>query len=766
MFNPRPRQQDVLDYTGGKMGVAAVPGSGKTRTLSALAAKLIAEGDLRDDQEVLIVTLVNSAVDNFSPSSARFLQDQYGLLPNVGYRVRTLHGLCNDIVRERPSLVALEEGFQIVDEREAAGILADAAQTWARANPDSADRYLDAEMDDEQARLDQARAVGGSGHADRVEPSSSRRKTSSLMPDDVRRNLDRFGIPLPLAEMCHAIYANYQRGLNYRGAVDFQDLIRLALRDARTRRDLSASACASAGATCSKTRRRTAASFRSRFCACWPATRATGCASATPIRRSTRPSPPPARNTCGTSSTSKACSGANCPTPGDPPSRSSTSPTTLIRWTNERHPDPAIRRREPLQPPYIEPTPPGDPQPNPPAELARIALFGRRARARRRNSRRSSDSLAKLAARSSRSDLRRAGAAQQTRLRSRRRAQEPAQRSTTSNCCKAPPRPARRRARSATCCNISADRTKRRCWRRSTKSGGATSATTKPSAARLEHVVKLIRKCPRVEDYLYPQLGRDWLRDDAELAALIGDDPEVGAQLVDFRDLVRRWQEAVLLPIDQLVLILAQDLFKASADLAIAHSIAVVLRQYGDQHPDWRLPNFTEALAEIARNERRFLGVDDDSRGFDPERHKGKVDHHDHAQRQRAWSGIGSTCSRSTATISRRGAERESTCPRRWFVRDGLNLEAEALAQLHASADPLTFDYREGAATQQARLDYVAERLRLLYVGITRARRELIVTWNTGRRGDQQQAIPFVALQAYLEEKNMKQSTLHARGEA
>ena len=38
MFTPRPKQAEVLAYTGGKMGVSAVPGSGKTQTLSALAA--------------------------------------------------------------------------------------------------------------------------------------------------------------------------------------------------------------------------------------------------------------------------------------------------------------------------------------------------------------------------------------------------------------------------------------------------------------------------------------------------------------------------------------------------------------------------------------------------------------------------------------------------------------------------------------------------------------------------------------------------------
>ncbi|HRE26445.1 MAG TPA: UvrD-helicase domain-containing protein [Anaerolineales bacterium] len=71
----------------------------------------------------------------------------------------------------------------------------------------------------------------------------------------------------------------------------------------------------------------------------------------------------------------------------------------------------------------------------------------------------------------------------------------------------------------------------------------------------------------------------------------------------------------------------------------------------------------------------------------------------------------------------------------KWFIRDSLNLESEALAQLDALAGDQ--NYTEGEATQRARVEYAAERLRLLYVGITRAKRELIVTWNTGRRGEQ-----------------------------
>ena len=102
MFKPRPKQAEVLEYRQGYMGVAAVPGSGKTATLSYLAAQLLAETELQDGQEILIVTLVNSAVTNFARQVNEYVKSD-GLLPGYGYRVRTLHGLANDIVRGRPT---------------------------------------------------------------------------------------------------------------------------------------------------------------------------------------------------------------------------------------------------------------------------------------------------------------------------------------------------------------------------------------------------------------------------------------------------------------------------------------------------------------------------------------------------------------------------------------------------------------------------------------------------------------------------------------
>jgi DNA helicase-2/ATP-dependent DNA helicase PcrA len=61
LFTPRPSQREILKYTSGTLGIPSVPGSGKTHTLSALAAPTISSGQLKSEQEVLIVTLVNSA---------------------------------------------------------------------------------------------------------------------------------------------------------------------------------------------------------------------------------------------------------------------------------------------------------------------------------------------------------------------------------------------------------------------------------------------------------------------------------------------------------------------------------------------------------------------------------------------------------------------------------------------------------------------------------------------------------------------------------
>ena len=231
-FTPRPAQTQILAYTGGKMGISAVPGSGKTHTLSALAAQLIRSGRIADEQEVLIVTLVNSAVDNFASRIKEFLE----LPMPFGYRVRTLHGLAHDIVREKPAAVGLEDRFAILDEREADFIRKEAAAAWLQAHPGELDDYLIADIEDSKRdwvhRQQLPDLVTGIALA-----FIRSAKDNRLTPEKLRHLLDPSTgsgqapqpAPLPLAEMGLAIYTDYQRALAYRGAVDFDDLIRLAI---------------------------------------------------------------------------------------------------------------------------------------------------------------------------------------------------------------------------------------------------------------------------------------------------------------------------------------------------------------------------------------------------------------------------------------------------------------------------------------------------------------------------------------------------------
>jgi DNA helicase-2/ATP-dependent DNA helicase PcrA len=173
------------------------------------------------------------------------------------------------------------------------------------------------------------------------------------------------------------------------------------------------------------------------------------------------------------------------------------------------------------------------------------------------------------------------------------------------------------------------------------------------------------------------------------------------------------------------------------------------------------LAELVEELAVIARNERRFLGFASEDTGFEPPPGAVTVSTM-HKAKGLEWERVYLMSVNNYNFPS--GLAHDTYIAERWFVRNSLNLEAEALGQLDTLAnvqlpatdtptDPtISTPYVEGAATQKARLDYVSERLRLLYVGITRARRDLILSWNTGRRRDKlQPAVPFIALRDYWE---------------
>jgi DNA helicase-2/ATP-dependent DNA helicase PcrA len=253
-----------------------------------------------------------------------------------------------------------------------------------------------------------------------------------------------------------------------------------------------------------------------------------------------------------------------------------------------------------------------------------------------------------------------------------------------------------------------------------------------------------------VEEYVWPRF------DPESLACLEMPEPDSGIeeQLREFREVAQRWQAAAILSVDQLILTVAQDLFDRPADLALTHKLAGLLARASEAHAHWRLPELTQELAAIARNERKFLGLSQDDTGFDPDAHRGKVVVATiHKAKGLEWDRVYLMSANTYDFPS--AMPGDAFISERWFVRDGLNLEAETLAPLRGvfSEDIMAPYAAQGQATAQARIDYAAERLRLLYVGITRAKRDLVITWNTGRHpgGDLRPAVALQALRTWWE---------------
>jgi DNA helicase-2/ATP-dependent DNA helicase PcrA len=211
----------------------------------------------------------------------------------------------------------------------------------------------------------------------------------------------------------------------------------------------------------------------------------------------------------------------------------------------------------------------------------------------------------------------------------------------------------------------------------------------------------------------------------------------------------------VLLPVNQIVITLAHDLFEDITELAIAHKLANLLRQAENTNPGWRLPELAGELGVIARNERRFLGFSKDDTGFDPEAYKGQVVVATmHKAKGLEWDRVYLMSVNNYDFPS--GESFDRYIPEKWFIRryinGHLNMEAETLSQLEWIINSYVHEfYEEGEATQTARLEYIRERLRLFYVAITRARVELIVTWNTGRKKNLVPAAAFEELRGWWE---------------
>ncbi len=116
-------QQSAVEHLDGPCIVTAVPGSGKTKTLTSRVINLIKEHQV-EPRRILCLTFTNKAAEEMKNRVASSLGE--AISDNVW--ISTFHSLCLAILRRHSSLVGLDSNFTIYDEKDQKELIAKVAR--------------------------------------------------------------------------------------------------------------------------------------------------------------------------------------------------------------------------------------------------------------------------------------------------------------------------------------------------------------------------------------------------------------------------------------------------------------------------------------------------------------------------------------------------------------------------------------------------------------------------------------------------------------
>ncbi|UDN57553.1 ATP-dependent helicase [Clostridioides sp. ES-S-0010-02] len=222
-INYREDQIPIINYEDGTMAVPAVPGAGKTFIITNLVAKLLLEQKHKGGK-ILVLTYMNSAVNNFKGRIKKILEENK--IDDINsYEVMTIHSLAVKIIKEKPEIVMLSEDFNIADDLQKSIILNECINKFRFDGGERAFRWFLKEQKDERWKEITLEAWER-GFFEFVGNAISELKYKGISPDKLEEILSRghkgmFKVILP-------IYKLYDRKLKQNGLLDYDDILILA----------------------------------------------------------------------------------------------------------------------------------------------------------------------------------------------------------------------------------------------------------------------------------------------------------------------------------------------------------------------------------------------------------------------------------------------------------------------------------------------------------------------------------------------------------
>ena len=232
-INYREDQLPIIQYEGGKMAVPAVPGAGKTFIVTNLVAKLLEE-KRQGKGKILILTYMNSAVNNFKVRIKKILEEK-NVEDKNSYEVMTIHSLAVKIIKEKPEIVMLNEDFNIADDLQKTMILSDCINNFKLNGGEKAFRFFVKEQKDPMW-ADRQLDAWEKGFYDLVQNTISELKYKDITPQKLDEYMkeNRRGI----LKIILPIYTEYEKRLKSNGLLDYDDMLILAYKALDSDEDL------------------------------------------------------------------------------------------------------------------------------------------------------------------------------------------------------------------------------------------------------------------------------------------------------------------------------------------------------------------------------------------------------------------------------------------------------------------------------------------------------------------------------------------------